>query len=163
MKKTIEANYLQPREGLLSFPATTGPYNEKKWEKLFTAGVDNDTSEKWETVTGCTVTPAGKMSANDLVKNGMYREFIKNEAQNFFTGIESAFQAVENNPSLVKELLESVGSYRRIHVPFTNTKGFHFVVNIYNYLGRLRAVVHGLSETSVWVTSRSVVLLPHVT
>lgn len=153
----IEPQYLQPREGLIPVSATTGPYNEKKWKKFFKSGIENYTGEDWETViTGCGATPAGKMTASDLVKDGMYRQFIKDEPQNFFTGIESAFQAVEDNSSLVKEVLEND---RRIHVPFTNAEGARFVVLVFKSYGLLYALVFKLSHDDVWFASYGYVVL----
>lgn len=146
----VQSKYLKLREGLLSISATTNSvYDEKKWRReLFTGGIDNYTDENWGNVTsGCIETSAGKMKAYDLIKYGTYSQFIKDEPQNFFQGIEKAFQAIEDNPALVQEVLKQ---YRHIHVPFINASGARFVARVFNLNRKLLVGVNRRSDSDVW-------------
>lgn len=149
--------YLHPHEELLSVSATTGSYNEKKWKKFFHSGIQNHTGENWDVITSCCDgTPPGKVQANDLIKDGKYSQFIKDEKQNFHAGIEAAFKVVEDNPALVEEVLKEGKS---LHIPFTNTQGDRFVVYVFKCRGMLHANVNKHSSESFWCFQYGYVVL----
>lgn len=158
-KIPTEPVYFKPRPGLLPVSGTTGVYNEKKHSKLFNGGIYNNTGENLDVVTtGTGETPAGKILVNDLIKDGMYREFIKNAPENFFNGLEHALQAVHDNPALVQEVMKQD---RRIHVPFTNASGARFVAYVCECVGELSVSVYELSIDGVWIASSGdMVLFP---
>ncbi len=149
--------YLQPRSGLLVVSATNGVYDEDKHSKLFTGGIYNNTGENWNVVTtGNGETNPGKILANDLIKNGMYREFIKDVPENFFQGLEQALQSVEDNPVLAQEVLKQD---RRLHLPFTNAQGARFVADVCEWGGKLKVDVDELSSVLMWDASYGYVVL----
>ncbi len=155
----IEPQYFKLREGLLSVSASNGIYKEQKWKNFFKSGIENYTGNEWSYVTsGCSAILATKIQASDLIKDGKYSQFIKDEEKNFFQGIEQAFKAVEDNPALVEEVLKQD---HRIHVTFTNASGARFVAFVCKCYGKLNVSVSRLSYDDVWGAEYgSVVLFP---
>ncbi len=151
-------NYLRPRS--LTVSATNGPFDKVKWIKLFTAGIDNYTGMIWDDVTsGCIRTHGHIVNGNDLIKDGKYSDFIEDLPMNFFSGIEQAFKIMEDNPSLVRGVIDGD---QRIHIPFTNAKNVRFIAYVFKYNGKLNGNVSLHSSDHVWVESYcNVIILPH--
>ncbi len=143
----IDTEYLEFRDVILSVPSTSGPYKRENWQHLFPSGMENYSDSTWaEVAFNCPETKPLKIYVSDLIKDGNYSQLIKKKPYNFFHGIEQAFKIIENNLSLVVEVLKLD---RRVHIPFMNATGNCFVANAFESYGQLRMAIYDFSDHNV--------------
>lgn len=171
----IDIEYLRQRKELLNIGSTDGKWDREVEEKIFGPNLYIDSCiEVWglvgESILGIRTkqpTPKIKVGLFDLIKEGIYKDFIPEDENQIFSTFMQSIQVFKDHPYLFQDVINKKAQFI---IPFTNKKRDeksldHFILHLFKLGKMVKLTIHytGNPDTfsTIWkVKDNNVIILP---